>query len=65
LPWHFAAENGEQDKKQSCSPFSSASFYGKTGSTGAAVIVGFYGALPRAPASFKEQNKGTKQTERL
>jgi len=55
LPWHYAAENGEQDKKQSRSPFSSASFYGKIGSTNVAVIVGFCGALPRAPTSSKEQ----------
>jgi len=45
LPWHFAAENGEQDK--SCPPLSSATLYGKTGFTGAAVVVSFAGQ--RAP----------------
>jgi len=59
LPWHFAAENGEQDKRQSCSPFSAASFYSKISFTGVAVIVGFCGAArPAPPASSKEQDKG-------
>lgn len=56
--WHYAAENGEQDKRQSCPPFSSASFYGKIGSTTAAVIVSYCGALPRTQTSSKEQNEG-------
>ncbi|MDD3416388.1 MAG: Rpn family recombination-promoting nuclease/putative transposase [Lachnospiraceae bacterium] len=55
MPCHFAAENGEQDKK-SCSPFSVDSLYGKIGFTGAVVIGSLCGgAAPAPPTSPKEQ----------
>jgi len=57
LPWHYAAENGEQDKIQSCSPFSTASFYGKIGFTIAVVIVGLAVALPPHPRPHPKNRK--------
>lgn len=44
----YAAESGEQDKNQSCSPLPSTSLYGKTVFTTARLVVDFAGlrALP-------------------
>jgi len=57
LPCHYAAENGEQDKIQSCSPLSSAPLYGKNGYTTFVVVVGLCGgSAPTPPTSPKEQN---------
>jgi hypothetical protein len=54
--WHFAAENGEQDFAIQIS-LSSASFFGKTGFTAAAIFAGFCGVLPRDLTSDKEDNQ--------
>jgi len=49
LPYNGAVENGEQDKKQSCSPLSTAPLYGKIGYTMIVVVVGYVVALPPHP----------------
>jgi len=49
LPWHYAAENGELDKNQSCTPFSTAPFYGKIGFTIVMTVVGYAAVLSLSP----------------
>ena len=53
----FAAENGEQAKKQSCTPFSPASFYVKIGFTAVVTAVGQSGLCPE-PQTRQRTEKG-------